>query len=288
MRFPIPSRLSKSLRSFASRYRHNSHAVLGLGIFVFTLLVSIFAPQISTFDPEKIDIPKRLLPPDGTHFLGTDKLGRDIFSRMVWGTRVSMLIGFIASGLATLIGLTIGVVAGYFGGRTDWILMRFVDMILSIPTFFLVLLASSLFGSNIYSVMVFIGLTLWPSIARIIRGMFLSFKERPFVDAATASGAKDFHISVIEILPNAIYPAIVQFSFLVGTAILIEAGLSFLGLGDPNVISWGWMLNDALQTINIAWWSSTFPGLAITLVIISFNMIGDGLNDALNPKLKEG
>ena len=288
MSSPIPSRLSKSLRSFASRYRHNSHAVLGLGIFVFTLLVSIFAPQISTFDPEKIDIPKRLLPPDGTHFLGTDKLGRDIFSRMVWGTRVSMLIGFIASGLATLIGLTIGVVAGYFGGRTDWILMRFVDMILSIPTFFLVLLASSLFGSNIYSVMVFIGLTLWPSIARIIRGMFLSFKERPFVDAATASGAKDFHISVIEILPNAIYPAIVQFSFLVGTAILIEAGLSFLGLGDPNVISWGWMLNDALQTINTAWWSSTFPGLAITLVIISFNMIGDGLNDALNPKLKEG
>ena len=284
----VSSRLLKSLKSFASRYRHNSHAVLGLGIFLFTLLVSIFASQIATFDPEKVDIPRRLLPPDTTYLLGTDKLGRDIFSRMVWGTRVSMLIGFIASGLATLIGITIGVVAGYFGGRTDWLLMRFVDMILSIPTFFLVLLASSLFGSNIYSVMVFIGLTLWPSIARIIRGMFLSFKERPFVDAATASGAKDFHISVIEILPNAIYPAIVQFSFLVGTAILIEAGLSFLGLGDPNVISWGWMLNDALQTINTAWWSSTFPGLAITLVIISFNMIGDGLNDALNPKLKEG
>ena len=144
----VSSRLLKSLKSFASRYRHNSHAVLGLGIFLFTLLVSIFASQIATFDPEKVDIPRRLLPPDTTYLLGTDKLGRDIFSRMVWGTRVSMLIGFIASGLATLIGITIGVVAGYFGGRTDWLLMRFVDMILSIPTFFLVLLASSLFGSN--------------------------------------------------------------------------------------------------------------------------------------------
>ena len=281
-------RIFKKVRSFGGRYRHNRHAVIGLGIFLLTLTVAIFAPQISPFNPEKIDIPNRLLPPSDTYFLGTDKLGRDVFSRLVWGTRVSMLIGFIASGVATLIGITIGVISGYFGGKTDWILMRFVDMVLSIPTFFLVLLAASLFGSNIYSVMVFIGLTLWPSIARIIRGMFLSFKERPFVDAATASGAKDFHISVIEILPNAIYPAIVQFSFLVGTAILIEAGLSFLGLGDPNVISWGWMLNDALQTINIAWWSSTFPGIAITTVIISFNMIGDGLNDALNPKLKEG
>ena len=183
--------------------------------------------------------------------------------------------------------MVLGSVAGYYGGRVDDLIMRFVDFFLVIPTFFLILLIIAMYGTNIWNIMFVIGLTAWPSTTRLIRGQFLSLKEQPFVEAERALGASDRRIIFRCILPNAIHPVLVNLSFRVGSAIISEAGLSFLGLGDPRAISWGQMLNVAQRFIRTAWWMAIFPGVLISLAVLSFNMVGDGLNDAMNPRLME-
>jgi peptide/nickel transport system permease protein len=214
-------------------------------------------------------------------------MGRDQLSRVIWGTRISLFVGFVSAGISIGVGVILGSVAGYYGGIVDDLIMRFVDFFLVIPTFFLILLIIAMYGTSIWNIMFVIGLTAWPSTTRLIRGQFLSLKEQPFVEAEKALGASDLRIIFRCILPNAIHPVLVNLSFRVGSAIISEAGLSFLGLGDPRSISWGQMLNVAQRFIRTAWWMAIFPGLLISLAVLSFNMVGDGLNDALNPRLME-
>jgi len=197
------------------------------------------------------------------------------------------MVGFSAAAVAGLVGVTLGSVAGYKGGRTESLVMRAVDVMLTLPTFFLILIITLFFGASILNVVLFIGLTAWPSIARLMRAEFLSFKEREFVIAARAVGMTDLRIIFSEILPNAIFPAVVNITLLISGAIIIEASLSFLGVSDPNVVSWGLMLQESMSTFRSGLWTTLFPGAAITSTVVAFNLVGDGLNDALNPILKE-
>jgi len=228
---------------------------------------------------------KVLEPPSKEHILGTDELGRDVLSRIIYGARVSLKVGFIAMGIAILTGTVLGLIAGYYGGFIDTIIMRFVDVMLAFPTLFLILAVVAVLEPSIYIIMIVIGLTGWMDIARLVRAEVLSLKEREFVLAARAIGASSGRIIFKHILPNAIYPVIVAATFSVGGAILIESGLSFLGLGiQPPEPSWGGILSIGKDYITVAWWMSLFPGIAIFLTVLSFNLLGEALRDALDPK----
>jgi peptide/nickel transport system permease protein len=272
---------------FWRRYKKSKAAILGFAIIISFITIAIFAPILAPYDPWYIDFSQKFQKPNMKHLMGTDQFGRDILSRIIWGSRVCLMIGFIAASISALIGVSIGATSGYYGGKVDDVLMRFTEMFQVIPRFFLILLIVSLFGGSVWNVMIVIGLTSWPGTARLVRAEFLSLKEREFVEAARLVGAKDFKIIFRHILPNALSPVIVSSSLRVAGAILSEAGLSFLGLGDLTKITWGQMLNRSQHFMRIAWWMAVFPGLMIFITVLSFNLIGDGLNDALNPRLKE-
>jgi len=260
-----------------------SGALCILGVF----LVAIFAPFLAPYDPLAISVSSKLSPPSREHLLGTDHLGRDVFSRMLYGSRVSLLVGFIAVSISLVIGITVGSIAGYYGHTVDAVLMRFVDIMMCFPTFFLILTVVALLGPNIFNVMVVIGLTSWMGTARFVRAEFLSVRERDFIMAARALGAGDLRIIFRHILPNAIAPIFVVATLNVATAILVEAGLSFLGFGvQPPMPSWGNMLTAGRMYIFDAWWLTVFPGLAILVTVLSFNLFGEGLRDALDPRLR--
>jgi peptide/nickel transport system permease protein len=281
---------AKALAEFWERYRKNRAAVFGLLMVIAFALIALLAPLLAPYSPYEMhlqDFARIYLSPAEQHLMGTDQFGRDVFSRIIWGARVSLFVGFVSAGISAAVGVSLGSIAGYYGGIVDNAVMRFVDMFLTIPQFFLILTIVAIFGSSLWNVMVVIGLTIWPSTARLVRAEFLSFKEKEFVQAARSIGAGDRHLMFKEIAPNAIFPAVVNGSLQVGSAILTESALSFLGLGDPNQVSWGYMLNDAMGSFIRAWWMSVFPGAMISLVVISFNLLGDGFNDALNPYLKE-
>jgi len=275
------------MKIFWGRYKKNRVATLGLGIFIVFSIIAILAPYISPYDPYRMNLDNTLVAPNSEYLAGTDRFGRDLLSRLIWGTRVSLTIGFVSAFIATLIGIPTGAISGYYGGRIDYIISRIIDIFLVIPRFFLIVLVISVWGSSIVNVMLIIGLMSWTGTARLIRAEFLSLKEKMYVDAAKSVGTSNLYIIFIEILPNAIYAAIVNASMQVSGAIMTEASLSFLGLGDPTKVSWGWMLNDARKSLRIGWWTSLYPGLLILIVVLAFNVIGDGLNDALNPHLKE-
>lgn len=266
----------------------NRLAVIGgllvLGVFV----VAIFAPFIAPYDPAKIDIKNILIGPSLKHPLGTDDLGRDVLSRMIWGSRVSLEVGFVAVGIATLIGVLLGAIAGYYGGSVDSAIMRVVDIMLSIPTIFLVLAVIAILEPSIINIMIVIGLTSWMEPARLIRAEFISLKEREFVIAARAIGASDGRIIFRHVLPNGLSPILVSATMGVGGAILVESALSFLGLGvQPPTPSWGSLLASGKDNIEIAWWLSAFPGLAILVTVLGYNLLGEGIRDALDPRQRE-
>lgn len=280
---------TRDLWQFWLRYKKNRIAVIGLAIFISLIFVAVLAPFLSPSNPYemRLELKYRMLAPSWEHLMGTDYFGRDVFSRVIWGTRISLFIGFACAGISALVGIFLGSIAGYFGGKLGSLIDRVLEIFLVIPRFFLILIIVAVFGGSIWNVMVIIGLTIWPSTARLVRAEFLSLKEWDFVMAARSTGASDVYIIFREILPNALHTAIVNGSLQVAAAILTEASLSFLGLGDPNVVSWGWILNEALRSFRNAPWVGIFPGLAISLTVMAFNLIGDGLNDALNPHLKE-
>jgi len=274
-----------TLYEYWSRYRRSKLAVAGLLITVSLVILALIAPYLP-LDPftmryERAEILQGI---SLKHPMGTDHLGRDVFSRIIWGARVSLFVGFIAAGIATLIGVVLGLLAGYYGGWVDSLISAIVNVFLMIPTFFLVLTIVAVFGSNIYIVMTVIGLTMWPSTARLVRAQTLKVKELPYVEAIRALGASDIRIMLRSILPNAIQPAIVNGVLQMSEAVLIEAALSFLGLGDPTQVSWGLMLRDSQRFLTTAWWMAFFPGLMISLTVVALNVVGDGLNEIINPK----
>jgi peptide/nickel transport system permease protein len=270
------------------RFLRNKLSVIGALIIVALFIIAVFAPIISPYDPTSIDVYNVLSPPSKEHILGTDELGRDLLSRIIWGSRVSLKVGFIAVGIAIVIGVFIGSIAGFYGGKIDGILMRFVDVMLAFPTFFLILAVISVLEPNIYTIMVVIGITGWMDVARLVRAEFFTLKERDFVYAAKALGVSNLRLMFRHILPNALSPVFVAATFGIAGAILTESGLSFLGLGiQPPEPSWGNILTSGKDNIEVAWWLSLFPGLAILITVLSYNLVGEGLRDALDPTLWE-
>jgi peptide/nickel transport system permease protein len=263
----------------ASRY-----GVVGLGILVIVAIAAVFAPVLAPSDPFALGAGKFLRPGAAGHPLGTDHLGRDVFSQIVYGARLSLAIGLVAAGISAVVGVVIGSVSGYFGGWVDLLLSRFTDMFLIIPAFFLIIVIVATLGNGILYVMVVIGLTSWPTNARLMRAQVLTLRERTFVQALTALGESRFRILLRHIIPNGIQPIIANSTLQIAGAILIEAGLSFLGLGDPNKASWGKMINDERASILTAWWPSVCPGVAIVVTVLAFYLIGDGIAYVLSPR----
>jgi peptide/nickel transport system permease protein len=273
---------------FWKRFRKNLLALAGAFIVIFLFIVALFAPFISPYDPGQVNIKVILQEPTAEHIFGTDPLGRDVFSRMVWGSRISLLVGFVAMGIATLIGIFLGALAGYYGRWVDNLIMRFVDIMLCFPTFFLILAVIALLESNIWNIMVIIGITGWMGVARLVRAEFLTLKERDFTVAEKALGARDFRIIFRHILPNAMAPILVSATLGVAGAILTESALSFLGIGvQPPTPSWGNILTAGKDNIEIAWWLSLYPGLAILITVLGYNLLGEGIRDAIDPRLKQ-
>jgi peptide/nickel transport system permease protein len=275
-------------REFWARLRRNRMAMAGLILVLGLFLVSILAPWIAPYDPYAIDLKQVLMPPSPQHFLGTDTLGRDVLSRIIYGSRVSLKVGFVAVGLATIIGLLLGAVAGYYGGLVDQTIMRLVDLMLCIPVLFLILAVIAGLGPSIWNIMVVIGLTGWMGVARLVRAEFLSLREREFVAASRALGASDARLIFRHLLPNALAPVMVSATLGVAGAILMESALSFLGLGvQPPTPSWGNIITAGQANIEIAWWLSLFPGLAILVTVMSYNLLGEGIREAIDPRLSE-
>ena len=265
----------------------NRLALLGLAVVAALVLVAALAPWLAPFDPNAINVQAILLPPSWSHPFGTDELGRDVFSRMIYGSRVSLQVGLVSAGLATLVGVVLGAVAGYYGGWVEAGIMRFTDMMLCFPTFFLILAVIALLEPNILNIMAVIGLTSWMGVARLVRAEFLTLKEREFVVAVKSLGAGDARIIFRHVLPNAMAPVLVALTLGVAGAILTESGLSFLGLGvQPPEPSWGNILSQGKDNIEIAWWLSLYPGLAILVTVLGYNLLGEGIRDALDPRLR--
>jgi peptide/nickel transport system permease protein len=272
---------------FWFKFTRNRLAVGG-AIVVFSLFITaLLAPLLAPYDPSFIDAERVLTPPSRVHPLGTDQLGRDVLSRIIWGGRISLLVGFVAVGIATVIGAILGALAGYYGKIVDSIIMRFVDIMLCFPTFFLILAVIALLEPSIWNIMVVIGLTSWMGVARLVRAEFLSLKERDFVLAARAQGAGDLRLIFRHVLPNAMAPVFVAAILGVGAAILTESALSFLGIGvQPPTPSWGNILTAGKDNIEIAYWLSLYPGVAILITVLGYNLLGEGLRDALDPKIE--
>jgi len=274
-------------REFWARLQRNRMAMSGLGLVLGMFVVSIFAPWLAPYDPNHIDLQQVLMAPSQAHLLGTDTLGRDVLSRIIYGSRVSLKVGFVAVGLATLIGLLVGALAGYYGGWVDQLLMRLVDLMLCFPAFFLILAVIAVLEPSIWNIMAVIGLTGWMGVARLVRAEFLPLREREFVVAARALGAGDARLILRHLLPNALAPVMVSATLGVAGAILTESALSFLGLGvQPPTPSWGNILTAGKDNLEIAWWLSVFPGLAILVTVMSYNLLGEGIREAIDPRLK--
>lgn len=275
-------------RLFWKRFSKNRLAVAG-GIIVLTLFCfAALAPIISPYNQNDIDRKHILEPPSIKHPLGTDDLGRDVLSRMIWGARISLAVGFVAVGLSTFIGIILGALSGYYGGWTESIIMRFIDIMLTIPTFFLILAVIAFIGSSIWNIMIVIGLTSWMGVARLVRAEFLSLKEREYVLAAKALGASDFQIIFKHLMINSMSPVLISAVLGVAGAVLIESALSFLGIGiQPPTPSWGNILTLGKDNIEIAWWLSVFPGFAILVTVLGYNLLGEGIRDSIDPRLWE-
>ena len=268
--------------SFWMRFKQNKLAVLGGLVVAVLFTIAIFAPAITPYDPNAINVQNILEPPGFTHPFGTDDLGRDILSRIIWGSRISLSVGFVAVGISTFIGVILGAITGYYGGWVDRVIMRFVDIMLSIPTFFLLLAVIAFLEPGISNIMIVIGLTSWMGVTRLVRAEFLSVKEREFTQSARAIGAGDMRIIFRHILPNSIAPVIVSAVLGVAGAILTESALSFLGIGvQPPASSWGNILTIGKDNIEIAWWLSVFPGVAILVTVLAYNLLGEGIRDAM-------
>jgi peptide/nickel transport system permease protein len=275
------------MMSFWKRFARNRQAVLGMVILALVILMAIFASVFYPDDPFRL-AGKPLSPPGTSGFLlGSDSLGRDVASGIAHGAKTSIMIGLVATAAAVFIGVIFGALSGYYGGKIDDGLMRVTEMFQTIPSFVFAILLVAIMKPSIESIVIAITVVSWPGVARLVRGEFLALKNREFVQACHTLGMGDIQIMLREILPNCVSPIIVVGSLMVATAILIESGLAFLGLGDPNIMSWGFQIGAGRTMLRSAWWVCTFPGIAILVTVLAINLVGEGLNDALNPRLRE-
>jgi peptide/nickel transport system permease protein len=266
----------------------NKMGMAGLFIVAILFFTAIFADYLAPFPPDRIDTENILAPPTGAHYMGTDVLGRDVLSRIIHGAGVSLSVGFVAVGISTLIGVILGSLSGYYGSLVDRVVMRFVDIMLCFPTFFLILAVIAFIGPSIWNIMVVIGVTSWMGVTRLVRAEFLSIRERDYVQAAISQGASDLRIIFLHILPNAMAPVLVAAPLGIAAAVLVESSLSFLGIGvQPPDPSWGNMLTEGKDNIEIAWWLSVFPGLAIFITVMGYNLLGEAIRDSLDPRLRQ-
>ena len=273
---------------FLARFARNRGALAGALMILVVALAALVAPLAFPIDPLRIVGAPELWPGEAPEFpLGTDSLGRDILAMIVHGARATLLIGLFASAVATLIGVSAGAIAGYFGGWIDETMMRVAELFQTIPNLIFVLTIVMILGSTLTNIVIAIGIVSWTSIARLTRAEFLALRDREFVQACRAMGMSNARIIVGEILPNALPQVIVLSSLVVAGAVLFESAVSFLGLGDPNVASWGRLIGDGRQLIRSSWYISAIPGVAVMVTVLCLNLIGDGLNDALNPKLRD-
>jgi peptide/nickel transport system permease protein len=276
------------MKGFLRALGRNRLAIVGGVIVVVLVALAVLAPFIAPWDPHRPDVRKILEPPSARHWLGTDGLGRDVLSRMLYGARVSLAVGFVSVGIATLIGLALGSTAGYHGGMIDATVMRLVDLMLVFPRFFLLLAVLAFLRPSIWTIMAVIGMTGWMGVARLVRAEFLALKEREFVLWSQSIGASGLRIIWRHILPNAMAPVLVAMTLGIPAAILTESGLSFLGLGvQPPYATWGNILNEGKDAIELAWWLSVYPGLSILVTVLSYNLLGEGIRDALDPRLRQ-
>jgi peptide/nickel transport system permease protein len=276
------------VRNFWKALARNRLALVGGVVVVCLALMAGLAGFIAPWDPNRPDVKQILDPPSKRHLFGTDQLGRDVLSRMLFGARVSLAVGFVSVGIAATIGILLGAAAGYHGGLADAVIMRLVDLVLVFPRFFLLLAVLAFLKPSIWTIMAVIGLTGWMGVARLVRAEFLALKEREFVLWSQAVGAGAFRIIWRHILPNAMAPVLVAMTLGIPAAILTESGLSFLGLGvQPPHATWGNMLTEGKDTIELAWWLSVYPGLAILVTVLSYNLFGEGIRDALDPRLRQ-
>ncbi len=276
------------MRNFWHAFAKNRLAVAGGAVVLVLVVLALLAPLVAPADPHRPDLHNMLGPPSAKHPLGTDQLGRDVLSRMLYGSRVSLSVGFVSVGIAATIGIVLGALAGYRGGLIDATIMRLVDLMLVFPRFFLLLAVLAFLRPSIWTIMAVIGLTGWMGVTRLVRGEFLALKEREFVLWSQAVGAAGFRVVWRHILPNAMAPVLVAMTLGVPAAILTESGLSFLGLGvQPPFATWGNILNGGKDAIEIAWWLSFYPGLAILVTVLSYNLLGEGIRDALDPRLRQ-
>ena len=276
------------MQGFWRAFRRNRLAVIGGVISICLAVLALTAPLIAAWDPNRHDVKKILAPPSTTHLFGTDQIGRDVLSRMLHGGRVSLAVGFVSVGISAFIGITLGSLAGYNGGLVDAFVMRLVDLMLVFPRLFLLLAVLAFLKPSIWIIMVVIGLTSWMGTARLVRAEFLSLKEREFVLWSQSIGASGFRVIWRHILPNAMAPVLVAMTLGIPAAILLESGLSFLGLGvQPPHATWGNILNEGKEVIELAWWLSVYPGVAILVTVLSYNLLGEGIRDALDPRLRQ-
>jgi peptide/nickel transport system permease protein len=273
---------------FFSRLFRDKLALTGLFIVLGFFALSVTTQYIAPYDPSTIDVNNILASPSKAHLFGTDELGRDVFTRMLYGAGISLKVGFVAVGIAVLIGTVLGAISGYYGGLMDIVIMRFVDIMLCFPSFFLILAVIAFMEPSIFNIMAVIGLTSWMGITRLVRAEFLSLKERDFVLAVKAMGASNARIIFSHILPNAMAPVLVSATLGIAAAVLTESALSFLGIGvQPPTPSWGNMLTQGQNVLGIAWWLSFFPGMAILITVLGYNLLGEGIRDAIDPRLRQ-
>ena len=273
------------MRSFLRAFARNRGAIVGVVILALICVVAALAPVIFPFSPWEMKGAPFAPPGEEGFLLGSDSLGRDVAADIAYGTQVSLLIGGVSTAAALLLGVVLGAVAGYAGGVVDDAIMRLTEFFQTIPSFVLAVVLVAIFTPSLSSIVFAIAIVSWPPVTRVVRAEFLSLRSREFVQAAEVLGRSRAAIVFREMLPNALSPIIVLGSLMVASAILLESALSFLGLGDPNLMSWGFMIGAGRSVIRLAWWMSVFPGLAIFLTVLALNLVGEGLNDALNPRL---
>jgi peptide/nickel transport system permease protein len=271
--------------SFLRAFARNKGAVAGVVVLLLVAATAALASTMFPFSPWDMQGAPFQPPGDPDFLLGSDSLGRDVAAGIAYGARVSLLIGAVSTAVAVFVGVTLGAVAGYAGGLLDDAIMRFTEFFQTVPSFILAIVLVAIFSPSLGSIVVAIAIVSWPPVTRVIRAEFLSLRSREFVQAAEVLGRSRTAIVFREILPNALSPLIVLASLMVANAILLESGLSFLGLGDPNLMSWGFMIGAGRSVIRLAWWMSVFPGIAIFLTVLALNLVGEGLGDALNPRL---